>query len=216
MQHFKSSKPIAWGVQVVGSDIQISDTIMDAYSTTGSFPFNTDGFDVTATDVIITNSVIYNGDDAIAVKDGSHNVMYKGGTIGYQSHGMSIGSLGQDQTKLVNVSNIRFDDIAVVDAVYAARFKSWIGGQGLAKDISWTNIKVYNVTFPIFVTQTYVNQGGSQTQIENGEIEERLNNATVNMENFTWANFTGTINTFQPGDGSCITDVSSACNSVID
>ena len=207
MQHFKSRKPIAWNVQLSGSDIVITDTIIDAYSLTGSFPFNTDGFDVAATDVTITNSVIFNGDDAIAVGSGSHNVLFQGGTIGYQSHGMSIGSLGQAQYEFANVSNIRFDDITVVNAVYASRFKSWVGGQGLAKNISWTNMRVYNVTFPIFVTQTYINQGGSQTQSGNGGVEGRKNNATVDMEDFTWANFTGTINTFMPGDGSCVSDV---------
>lgn len=207
MKHFKSSKPIAWGVQVHGSGITIEDTIIDAYSTTGSFPFNTDGFDVSATDVEILNSIIFNGDDAIAVQSGSHNVLFRGGTIGYQSHGMSIGSLGQDQSQFANVSNVLFDDITVIDAVYAARFKSWQGGQGLASNISWTNMKVYNVTFPIFVTQTYINQGGSQTQIGNGATQGRPNNSTVVMERMRWENFTGTINTFQPGDGSCVTDV---------
>ena len=118
MQYFKSRKPIAWNVQVRGSRIDISDTIIDAYSTTGSFPFNTDGLDVTATDVTITNSVIYNGDDAIAVQSGSHNVLFRGGTIGYQTHGMSIGSLGQNQASFANVSNIAFDDITIINGVY--------------------------------------------------------------------------------------------------
>jgi hypothetical protein len=62
------------------------------------------------------------------------------------------------------------------------------------------------VTFPIFVTQTYINQGSSQTQLENGEVVGRPNNSSVNMQDFTWANFTGTINTFKPGDGSCASD----------
>ena len=69
-------------------------------------------------------------------------------------------------------------------------------------------MRVYNVSFPIFVTQTYFNQGSSQTQIGNGAVEDRKNNATVEMVDFRWENFTGTVNTFQPGDGSCVTDVS--------
>ncbi|CZR64156.1 probable exopolygalacturonase [Phialocephala subalpina] len=206
MSHFKSRKPIGWNVQLVGSNITITDTIIDAYSTSGSFPFNTDGFDVTGTNIKISNSVIFNGDDAIAVQSGSHNVLFQGGTIGYQSHGMSVGSLGQNQASFANVSNIHFDDITVINAVYAARFKSWIGGQGLVKNITWSNIRAYNVTFPIFVTQTYINQGSSQTQLENGSVGGRPNNSTVVMQDFTWVNFTGTINTFSPGDGSCASD----------
>ena len=206
IQSFKSRKPIAWNVQLTGSNVSVSDSIIDAYSTTGSFPFNTDGFDVTGTDITITNSVIYNGDDAIAVGSGSHNVLFNKGVIGYQSHGMSIGSLGQDQSKFANVSNIVFNDVTAVNSVYAARFKSWVGGQGLAKNITWSNIRVYNVTFPIFVTQTYINQGSTQTQNGNGSTTGRPNNSTVDMMDFTWANFTGTINTFAPGDGSCVSD----------
>ncbi|KAK5133325.1 hypothetical protein LTR08_007850 [Meristemomyces frigidus] len=206
MQHFKSRKPIAWNVQLIGSHIEVSDTIIDAYSTSGSFPFNTDGFDVTGTDITIRNSVIFNGDDAIAVQSGSHNVLFQGGTIGYQSHGMSIGSLGQNQGVFANVSNITFDDITVINAVYAARFKSWVGGQGLAKNISWTNIATYNVTFPILVQQNYINQGSNSTQLQSGATTGRSNNSTVTMEDFKWTNFTGTVNTFKPGDGSCASD----------
>jgi hypothetical protein len=75
---------------------------------------------------------------------------------------MSIGSLGEDQSEYANVSNIHFEDVTVIDAVYASRFKSWMGGQGIA-NITWKNIRVYNVTFPIFVTQSYSNQGSSDT-----------------------------------------------------
>jgi hypothetical protein len=96
--------------------------------------------------------------------------------------------------------------VAVINGVYAARFKSWIGGQGLSKNITWSNIRSYNVSFPIFVTQTYFNQGSSQTQLETGGVVGRPNNSTVVMKYFTWVNFTGTINTFSPGDGSCVTD----------
>jgi len=206
IQNFKSRKPIAWGMQVSGNNITITSPVIDAVSSTASFPFNTDGFDLGGTDITITKPVIYNGDDAFAVQSGAHNIHVSGGVLGYQSHGMSIGSLGQDQSMFANVSNIVFDDMTVINAVYASRFKSWIGGQGLAKNITWSNIRVYNVTFPIFVTQTYTNQGSAQTQLQNGQTEGRPNNSTVRMEDFTWANFTGTINTFNPGDGSCVSD----------
>lgn len=102
---------------------------------------NTDGFDVNGRNVNIFNSVIYNGDDAIAVQSGSHGVLFQGGTIGYQTHGMSIGSLGQNQASFANVTDIHFDDITVVNGVYGARFKSWEGGQGLAKNVTWSNIR---------------------------------------------------------------------------
>lgn len=128
MQHFKSRKPIAWGVQLEGSDIYITDTIVDAYSVTGSFPFNTDGFDVSATNVEITKSVIYNGDDACAVGSGSSGIRFHDNVIGYQTHGMSIGSLGENQAQYATVSDVHFYDNTVINGVYGARFKSWEGG----------------------------------------------------------------------------------------
>ncbi|ROW07294.1 hypothetical protein VMCG_03698 [Cytospora schulzeri] len=198
IQHFKSLKPIAWNVKLEGTNITVSDTIIDATSSTGSFPFNTDGFDVGGTDITFLNSVIYNGDDAIAVGSESHNILFSGGTIGYQTHGMSIGSLGKDPTDFANVTNVRFEDITVVNGVYAARFKSWLGGQGLVKNITWSNVKVYNVTFPIYVTQTYYNQDSALIGV--------ATNQSVQMADFTWEDFTGTINSFSPGDGSCVSD----------
>jgi hypothetical protein len=78
-------------VQLISNNITVRGTIIDAFSTTGSFPFKTDDFDVTGTNIAITGSVIFNGDDAIAVQSGSRNELFQYGTIGYQTHGMSIG-----------------------------------------------------------------------------------------------------------------------------
>jgi hypothetical protein len=44
------------------------------------------------------------------------------GTMGWNLHGLSTGSLGQNQGLFANVSNIWFDNINVISAVYAARF----------------------------------------------------------------------------------------------
>ena len=208
MQHWKSKKPIAWNVALSGNNVTVTNAIIDAVSNSSSFPFNTDGFDVKGNNISILDSTIYNGDDAIAIGSGSHNILFRGNTIGYQTHGMSIGSLGQTQSAFANVTNVLIDSNTVAGGVYAARFKSWIGGQGLAKNITWSNIKVYNVSFPIFVTQSYSNQGSAQTQLQPGAVTGRPNNSSVVMQDFTWANFTGTINTFNHGDDSCVTDVS--------
>lgn len=211
MQHMKIHQMIAWGISVNGTNLSISNTFIDCYSNTSTgiggigFPFNTDGFDVKGDHISILDSTIFNGDDAIAIQSGSSNILFRGGTIGYHSHGMSIGSLGQDQSKKASVVNVTIDDVTVVDAVYAARFKSWVGGQGLAKNITWSNIRTFNVSFPIFITQSYFNQGSAQTQLENGTTTERPNNSSVVMQNFNFVNFTGTIASYNYGDGSCVT-----------
>jgi hypothetical protein len=68
----------------------------------------------------------------------------------------------------------------MIDALYGARFKvsavdtsyfltsllmtnatwvqSWVGGQGITENIKYHDIRLYNVTYPIAVTQTYVDQ----------------------------------------------------------
>lgn len=115
------------------------------------------------------------------------------------SIGLSIGSLGKNQAQFANVSNIHFDRITVAGGLYAARFKSWIGGQGLVSNVSWTNIHVHNVTFPIFINQQYVDQNSA------GEAN-RPNNSSVVLQDFKFADFSGDINSFNPGDGSCATD----------
>jgi len=93
---------------------------------------------------------------------------------------------------------VLFTNITAVDCLYGARFKSWVGGQGLAQNITWQNYNVHNVTYPIMVTQTYSDQGNAQT---NG-----VDDSSVLMRDFQWLNWTGDINTYNPGDRSCVTD----------
>lgn len=143
---------------------------------------------------------------AIAVQSPSHNVTFRRNIVGYQSHGMSIGSLGQNQAVAADIQNILFDDNVATNILYGARFKSWIGGKGLAKNVTWSNIRMENVTQPILVTQTYVNQGSNQTQLVPGQVSGRPNNSSVIMEDFTFENISGSINSYNPGDGSCVTD----------
>ncbi|KAK1979409.1 family 28 glycosyl hydrolase [Colletotrichum cereale] len=198
MRNAKSLKPIGRGFSIEGRNISISGAVVDARSDDGGgFPFNTDGFGVGATDVTITDSRIHNGDDAVAVNDGARNVLVKRATIGFRTHGMSVGSLGADASSFVNVQNIRFEHVTVQGGLYAARFKSWIGAKGLAKNITWSNIRVDNVTFPIFATQVYYDQATAG--------DGRPSSSSVMMQDFLWEHFSGNINTYNPGDGSCTT-----------
>src|SRR6202012_4394020 len=103
---------------------------------------------------------------------------------------------GANPNSAAEVSNILFRNITVKGGLYAARFKSWKGGKGLVSNVTWSDIRVENVTFPIFVTQTYQNQAAGKQQRTGGQA--------VVMKNFTWEKFSGTINSLSPGDGSCV------------
>ncbi|RDL37742.1 putative exopolygalacturonase [Venustampulla echinocandica] len=199
LQHFKSRQPIAGNVRLIGSNIAVTDAIIDARSNSSKFPFNTFGFAVSGANISLTNSVIFNGDYAIAIQPDSHNINFDGATIGFASRGMTIGPIGEDPNVFASISNIRFNDVTLIDSLYAANIRTWAGGQGLIKDVSWSNIRNFNVTFPIFVTQAYSNPNGKQHS-------GKQSTSDVLLEGVSFKEFSGTINTFHPGDGSCVTD----------
>ncbi|QDS71687.1 hypothetical protein FKW77_008185 [Venturia effusa] len=185
--NFKVRKPIAWCVSLIGSDVTVDGAIIDASSTSGRGAFNTDGFSINGNGFIIKNSKIMNGDDAITVHTGTNDFVFRDSTIGYETHGLSIGSLGMTPSKTESLSNLLFQNITMMGGLYGARIKSWAGGKGLVTNVTWDNIKMTNVTFPAFVTQIYQDQGKPK-----------------NSADFTWSGFTGTINSKNPGDASCL------------
>jgi polygalacturonase len=97
--------------------------------------------------VLIDGFTVSNGDDAVAIQSGAANVLVQNGYIGHHSHGMSIGSLGQNQGLFASVSNVTIRDITVDGAVYASRIKSWVGGQGLVSNVTYENFRLNNVTW---------------------------------------------------------------------
>ncbi|EPQ58845.1 pectin lyase-like protein, partial [Gloeophyllum trabeum ATCC 11539] len=201
LYNLKFYKPIAWVVSLAtASNVHVGNTLIDARST-GSFPFNTDGIDGSGSNLLVEDSIIYNGDDAFTVGQnsvGTKNVTFRRAYVSYSSHGLSIGSLGKDPSMPANVSDVLFEDVFLENTLYGARFKSWVGGTGLARNVTYRNIGVRNVSFPLYLTQSYVDQEYPGAP--------RVNNASVIMQDFTYDNFYGDINTFHPGDGSCISD----------
>jgi polygalacturonase len=125
-----------------------------AVSSTKSFPFNTDGFSGSGTNLLFENNHIENGDDCLTVGSGGKNVTFRN-TYCEGGHGLSIGSLGKGGA-VADVQNIWIENVVMKNCLYGARFKSWTGGNGLARNITWKNIAFYNVPFPIYVTQKYV------------------------------------------------------------
>ncbi|WWC62394.1 uncharacterized protein I303_104990 [Kwoniella dejecticola CBS 10117] len=213
IKNIKIRKPIAWVTTLNGNNINVDNVFVDAATTPGGgFPFNTDGFDVAAKNVKINDFTIFNGDDAVTINNGGENVTVTNGFIaGPGCHGTSIGSLGQAQGVYQTVRNILFDNIKVHGCVYGSRIKTYLGGQGMVQNVTFSNYAVSNTTFPIYLTQNYFNQGSSQTQNgagvqEGGNFGGRVDNSSVLIDGVTYKNWYGDINTYQPGDGSCVTD----------
>ncbi|CAK5263543.1 unnamed protein product [Mycena citricolor] len=187
------SKPIGKSFNIAGSGNWIEDVVVDAQSSSTAFPFNTDGFDVGGDGNTILNSQVSNGDDCVAIGSPCTNLHLKGLTcIG--SHGISVAAKGGGS---VNVANILVENVTLLDGLYGARYKSTSGNQGRASNIVYRNVVVRNITFPIYVTQNYFDQSQSPPP---------PSNLSVQIDGLTFQDFAGTINSLNPGDGSCISD----------
>ncbi|KAF9010706.1 polygalacturonase [Cyathus striatus] len=106
---------------------------------------NTDGFDVSTTNLIIQNSVIRNQDDCLAINKGS-NIIFRGNTC-YGGHGISVGSVSEG----VSVSNIVISGNTIIDNDNALRIKTKAAATGsTVSNITFsgntaTGIKKYGV-----------------------------------------------------------------------
>lgn len=195
----KIYKPVAWNFATTGSsNVHIFNNIIIARSDNVSFPFNTDGFSAGGNNLLFENNYVVNGDDCLTVGNGAKNITWRDGYC-EGSHGLSVGSLGGDG-QVASVENVLFESTIMNRTLYAARFKSWTGGNGAAKNITWKNITIIDVMFPIYVTQNYWDQSGGAPP----------NSSSVNethVENFLFDQFVGVMND-TPGyvEGSCITD----------
>ncbi|KAJ1399504.1 Pectin lyase fold/virulence factor [Sesbania bispinosa] len=71
-----------------------------------------------------------------------------------QHSDIGTGGLGKDKS-VACVSDIIVEDISMKNTLYGARIKTWQGGIGMVKNVSFSRIKVYDVMFPIMIDQYY-------------------------------------------------------------
>ncbi|XP_077242721.1 pectin lyase-like superfamily protein isoform X2 [Tasmannia lanceolata] len=115
---------------------------------------NTDGIHLQNTkDVEIQHSVIGCGDDCVSIQTGCSNVHVHHINCG-PGHGISLGGLGKDNS-LACVFNVTVENTTVQNALSGVRIKTWQGGLGSVKSISFSNIQVSNVKIPIMIDQYY-------------------------------------------------------------
>lgn len=141
---------------------------------------NSDGFDMSSTDnLVLSNSVVYNQDDCVAVTSGSNITvtgMYCSG-----GHGLSIGSVGGKSNNVV--SGVTFSDSTVINSENGCRIKSNADTTGSISDITYSNIKLSGITdYGIDVQQDYLN-GGATGDPTNG----------VTISGVTFSSVTGTM-----------------------
>ncbi|KAJ7830641.1 pectin lyase-like protein [Mycena olivaceomarginata] len=205
IRDMKIYKPVGWNYQTTeSSNVHVFGNTILAKSDTDSFPFNTQlrpipspGFDATrATNILFENNYVVNGDDCITVTNGSVNITFRDAYC-EGSHGLSttIGS-GSNNTFAMG-ENFLFENVLMRSGLYGARFKSFTGGPGLTRNVTYRNIRFVDTVFPIYVTQK-----GTRPVIPANPDPD---NAT-HIEDFLFENFSGTIRDIGPKEGSCISN----------
>ncbi|XP_052204323.1 polygalacturonase At1g48100 isoform X2 [Diospyros lotus] len=124
---------------------------------------NTDGIHLQNThDVEIQHSSIGCGDDCVSIQTGCSNVHVHHINCG-PGHGISLGGLGKDRS-VACVSNIIVEDSFLQNTLYGARIKTWQGGMGSVKNVSFSNIHVQDVKVPIMIDQYYCDKNFCKNQ----------------------------------------------------
>jgi hypothetical protein len=120
---------------------------------------NTDGIDVSGTNMIFRDLNISCGDDNLVFGAGNTsggpetaNILVNNCTFG-AGHGLSIGSYTSGGVQNIAVSNCSFNG-----TISGIRMKSERGRGGLISNISYYNITMSNVEYPININ-SYYNQG---------------------------------------------------------
>ncbi|OEL33054.1 Polygalacturonase [Dichanthelium oligosanthes] len=150
------------------TDVQLTGLSITA---SGTSP-NTDGIHITRSkDVQVTNCKIKTGDDCMSIENGTHNLHVSQVVCG-PGHGISIGSLGDDNSR-AEVSGIFIDSVQLYGTTNGARIKTYQGGSGYAKDITFQNMIMDNVKNPIIIDQNYCDKAkpckaqGSAVEVSN-------------------------------------------------
>src|SRR5215469_1473085 len=151
---------------------------------------NTDACDVSGTNVLVQNCNISTGDDDFTCGGGTHDVLVTNNTYG-AGHGISIGSF----TDSGGVSNITVINCTINGADNGIRIKSDNDRGGLVQNISYLNIGITNVNFPIQV-YAYYNEFGTPSGISpivaSTQAVASVTSLTPIYRNITFSNITAT------------------------
>jgi polygalacturonase len=104
---------------------------------------NTDAFDVGAsTGITISGATVYNQDDCLAVNSGT-DITFTGGYCS-GGHGLSIGSVGGRDNNVVDT--VKILDSQIVNSDNGVRIKAVSGATGKITGVTYSNIKLSNVS----------------------------------------------------------------------
>ena len=157
---------------------------------------NTNGIDPDGNNFLITNSTIEDGDDNIAIQASgsdspSTNIAITNLTIG-TGHGISVGS-----GTTLGVNNVYVNNITFNGTIYGFRLKTEANNGGLVQNLSFNNVSMTNVFYPVYISSWYNGSGFSYPR--NAASAARFNSVTNSgftsgvtpqWENLTFNNIT--------------------------
>ena len=149
---------------------------------------NTDACDVSGTNILVQNCNISVGDDDFTCGGGTHDVLLTNNTYG-NGHGVSIGSYTQ------GVSNIMVINCTFNGTDNGIRIKSDYDRSGIVQNISYYNIGMTNVHFPIQVYGYYTWYGTPSSitpAIAASTNAAAIISTTPVYRNITFSNITAT------------------------
>jgi polygalacturonase len=171
-----------------GSNINNNITINGVTIASSTTAANTDGIDPAGLNWLIENCSITDGDDNIALKPQQQfcsNITIQNCTLG-DGHGISIG--GQTNLGLngMIVNNITFNG-----TTNGLRLKADRGNGGLVTNVSYSNITMTNVQFPILI-DSYYNGSNSFPANPTSDTGSPVTATTPIWSNISFANITST------------------------
>ncbi|RKO83027.1 pectin lyase fold/virulence factor [Blyttiomyces helicus] len=144
------------------SQFEVSGITASSASNSAKLAKNTDGIDVSeSTGIHIHDVTIVSGDDAIALEGGAVDIDIRRIHAGGLCHGVSVGSLGPPAKLNANVAdtsvrNVWVQDVNFDGCTHAIHIKSWATAvQGVASNITYSNIVLNNVGAAITLEQNY-------------------------------------------------------------
>ncbi|XP_050379779.1 probable polygalacturonase At3g15720 [Argentina anserina] len=164
---------------------------------------NTDGIDISvSTYVNIHDSIIATGDDCIAINNGSSFINISNIACG-PGHGISVGSLGVKKSHQT-AENILVRNCSFNGTQNGARIKTWQGGSGYARNITFEQITLIDAKHPIIIDQHYCN----------GRHDCPSSTQAVEVSNVTYSDFQGTSSSSEAIVFNC-TEMSGCTNIVM-
>jgi hypothetical protein len=153
-------------------------------NTPGSSP-NTDGFDISSTNVLIQNCYVSDGDDNVEIggSDPAAEIMITNCTFG-TGHGVSMGSITSGGVSNVVVVNCTFNNTD-----NGIRMKSDNDRGGIVQNLSYYNIGMTNIVYaPILIYSYYSSYGNPTTAGITPAVAASTTVASVSSTTPVWRN----------------------------